>query len=106
MFELIKSVKSMLEASSAIDPGESALVITSNQGGPIWLGQIIAAAVESLGAKPVSLVMPPLPGARWEFAKQEPPAPVAASFTGPGCSARFPGSSSAATVRAPTGTHA
>lgn len=75
MLELINGARSMVETCTEIKSGDSVLVIADNEGGPMWLGQIITAAVQSMGAKVISVIIPPR-----NLEQREPPAPVAAAM--------------------------
>lgn len=72
MLELMKGIRSILEACAAVRPGEHVLVIADNEGEPVWLGRIVMEVVNSMNAETVLVVINPP-----EFEGQEPPASVA-----------------------------
>lgn len=75
MFELINGLRSSLDALGAVKPNDRALVIVDNDGGAIWLGQLLINVLGAMEAEPVMLVFNPL-----EMASQEPPVSVAAAM--------------------------
>ena len=75
MFELINGMRSILEACSVVKPKEKVLVLADNEGGPIWIGQIVMNLVNSMGAEAVLIIKNP----EWNY-ENEPPAPVAAAM--------------------------
>lgn len=78
MFELMKGIRSTLEAYKAVKPQERVLVIADNEGSSIWVGQLFMNAANSMGAEAVLTVIPP-PEER-ELGGEEPPASVAAAM--------------------------
>ncbi len=75
MFNLIKGIQSILEACTAVKPGERVLVIADNEGMSISIGQILMHVANSMGAEAVLTLISPL-----KFMGQEPPAPVATAM--------------------------
>lgn len=75
MFELMNSVRSILEICAAVKQGERWLVIADNEGGPMWLGQLVMNVVSSMGAEAVLTIIRPR-----EFSGEEPPASVATAM--------------------------
>ncbi len=75
MFELIKGIRSIVETCMEVKPGERVLIITDNEGGPMWVAQLAMSVISSMGAEVVLTVVNP-----WEVAGQEPPPAVAAAM--------------------------
>jgi leucyl aminopeptidase (aminopeptidase T) len=75
IFQLIKGMQSMIKVITKIKPEDSVLVIADTALENAWCAQIITAALESMGYKPISITLPPP-----EFGKVEPPQPVAAAM--------------------------
>ncbi len=72
MFELINGIRSILEASMAVKPGEHVLVISDNESESMWVGQIIMNVANLMGTEAIMTVIKPT-----EHAAQEPPPSVA-----------------------------
>ncbi len=75
MFELIKGIRSILEASMAVRPQEEVLVVADNDGKSMWIGTILMNVANSMGANAVLTVKTP----EWSYG-HEPPAAVAAAM--------------------------
>lgn len=83
MLELMNGIRSLLEVRRAVESGEQVLIIADNEGGPIWIGQLIMNVVNSMGAEAVLTVITPQEISGQEalkIAPQEPPASVAAAM--------------------------
>jgi len=81
MIELMSGIRSILEASIAIKPGNQVLVIADNDGRSTWVCQAIVNVVNSMGAEAVLNVVNRKRLGSGEGAG-EPPAPVAAAMKG------------------------
>jgi len=75
MFELMKGIQSIVETCMEVKPGERVLIITDNEGGPMWTAQLAMNVVSSMGAEVVLTVINP-----WEVTGHEPPAALAAAM--------------------------
>jgi leucyl aminopeptidase (aminopeptidase T) len=75
MFELINGLRSIVENCMHVKPGESVLVVTDNGAEAMWIGQLTANVISSLGAEAIQTII--IPG---DIADVEPPAAVAAAM--------------------------
>ncbi|MFC2003102.1 aminopeptidase [Chloroflexota bacterium] len=75
MFELMKGIRSILEACTAVKPKENVLVVADNDGGSMWIGQLVVNVVTEMGAEAVLAVINPR-----DIRGQEPPASVAVAM--------------------------
>ncbi|MFC2003910.1 aminopeptidase, partial [Chloroflexota bacterium] len=75
MFKVMKGIRSMLEASTAVKPEEHVLVIADNDGGSTWIGQLVANVATEMGAEAVLAVINPR-----DIIGQEPPTSVAVAM--------------------------
>lgn len=76
MLDLMKGIRSLLEARMAVKPGEQVLVIADDEGGAMWVGQLIMNVVNSMGAEAVLSVI----STRERIGPREPPPSVAAAM--------------------------
>jgi len=72
MFELIQGIKSILEVCEVVRQNERLLIITDNDFGLIWVGQVVMNLAQSLGAEVILTVI-----SQRQNAGKEPPPPVA-----------------------------
>ncbi len=75
MSELTNGIRSIVETCMEVKPEEHVLVITDNEGGPMWIGQLAMDIISSMGAEVVLTIITPR-----EIGNPEPPASVAAAM--------------------------
>ena len=75
MFELINGIRSIVETCMRVEPEERILVISDNESGPMWVGQLAMNIIGSMGAEVVLTVINPR-----DILDPEPPAAVAAAM--------------------------
>jgi 2,5-dihydroxypyridine 5,6-dioxygenase len=75
MFELMNGLRSIIENCMQVKSGENALVITEDDGGSVWLGELFLNVLNSIGAVPIHAIVVPA-----DIAHTELPAAVAAAM--------------------------
>jgi len=78
MLELMKGIRSIFEASTAVNKGNKILVIADDDGNSTWLGQAIVNVINSMDAEAVQIVVPRRRHGKGEGAGEPPPVVAAA----------------------------